>query len=122
MKKIVKLTKIKKNNHANYTKKAIRKRKSHKKNIFLKKRNFYQIDSPHNTNDYLINNASTPFFNYNDNDNDEESIEAMFMPIRPLYFNNDNNSEMDLFSAKEIESTNEKTIIFNIKPCTDEQK
>ena len=74
MKKIVKLTKIKKNNHANYTKKAIRKRKSHKKNIFLKKRNFYQIDSPHNTNDYLINNASTPFFNYNDNDNDEEWI------------------------------------------------
>ena len=118
MKKILKFKGIKKNNHTKYAKKANRKKKRCKKEFIFKK-NFYQIASPHNTNDYLINNGSTPFFNYSDDD--EESNNEMFIPVQPIYFNKDNNSELDLFTVKEIDSTNEKTSILIEKSSLDEK-
>jgi hypothetical protein len=116
MKKILKFKGIKKNKHTKYAKKATRKKK-HCKKDFIFKKNFYQIASPHNTNDYLINNNSAPFFNYFDDD--EESYNEMSLPIQPIYFNKDNNSELDLFTMKEIDSTNEKTSILIDKSYLD---
>ena len=118
MKKILKFKGIKKNKHTKYAKKATRKKKRCK-NEFIFKKNFYQIASPHNTNDYLINNSSAPFFNYFDDD--EESNNEMFIPVQPIYFNKDNNSELDLFTVKEIDSTNEKTSILMEKTSLDEK-
>ena len=66
MKRILKFKKIKSSN----TDKKSKKKKSSKNKSFMKKC-FLKIDSPHNTNDYLINENYSPFWN---DENDEDSI------------------------------------------------
>ena len=58
MKRILKFRTIKSSNSA---KKAKKKRTA--KNKSFKKKHFLKIGSPHNTNDYLINENSSPFCN-----------------------------------------------------------
>ena len=91
MKRIIKLKKIKR---ANYIKKAFRKKKNNKRGFFWK--NICQIESPHNNNEYLINNCSSPFFG----DDEEDSLG---MNNSSLIFFNNVNPELDLFGFKEIE-------------------
>ena len=82
MKKTLKLKKI------NKSKVSIRK-KFYSKYIHNIQKHFYQIDSPHNTNEYLMKNSSSPF--YNDND-EEDSIEII--PSIKIEFNDDTSSEI----------------------------
>ena len=98
MKRIIKLKKIRKAKHFKecFSKKRYRNRCYLYKNIF-------QIGSPYNTNEYLINNCSSPFITDEDN---EDSIEIKDSSL--LYFN-DGNSELDLFDCKDEEMTNEKS-------------
>ena len=74
---------------------------------------FLQIESPHNTNDFLINFNSSPFWN-SDEDNEDEIILHT-----PMKFKCDTNSEIDTFTYKEIDSTDEKTIVLK---CKNEQE
>ena len=85
--------------------KNIRKRKiiNHKKSFLIKK--FFYLGSPFNTNDFLIDNNSSPFWI---GEEDEDSI--TIAPSSPIYFFDDSNSEMNLFTKK-LESTKEITKI-----------
>ena len=78
-----------------------------KKKRMLKK---YLLDiySPHNTNDFLINNNSSPFFS---GDEDEETI--IIRQSSPIRLVDEANSELNLFADKEneTESTEERTKI-----------
>ena len=69
MKRILKFKEIKSSNNAKKS-----KRKRTPKNKSFKKKCFLKIGSPHNTNDYLINENSSPFWN---EENDEDSINIM---------------------------------------------
>ena len=88
MKRIIKLKKIKK---ANYFKKALRKKKNNKRSFLWK--NICQLESPHNNNEYLIKNCSSPFFA------DEEDFLGMGMKNISLVFLN---PELDLFDFKDL--------------------
>ena len=85
--------------------KNIRKRKiiNNKKPFLIKK--FFYLGSPFNTNDFLIDNNSSPFWI---GEEDEDSI--TIAPSSPIYFFDDSNSEMNLFTKK-LESTKEITNI-----------
>ena len=111
MTKALKLKTIKSihNHNEKYHKYKRIKKKRNKRKILMKKK-FLQIESPYNTNDFLINNHSAPFFNYNDDSDD--SLDIMLNSLS-FISNNDNNFELDLFSIRERDSTNEKTIVFN---------
>ena len=85
MKRILKFRTIKSSNSA---KKAKKKRTA--KNKSFKKKHFLKIGSPHNTNDYLINENSSPFCN---DENDEDSINAM--PFTFINFGGEKNTELD---------------------------
>ena len=100
MKRILKLKKIKisKTTKKYINRKRMTKRKSRKM--------FSQISSPHNTNEYLIGVNSSPFYNYDDDDEDSINI----IPISFIKIPNNTNSELDLFINGESEYTNEKTI------------
>ena len=92
MKRILKFKKIKSSNTTNKSK----KKKSSKNKSFMKKC-FLKIGSPHNTNDYLINENSSPFWN---DENDEDSIN-----IIPYNFKNSGGEkipELDLLADREI--------------------
>jgi len=107
MKKIMKLKRI--FQKSNQCKKRLSKKNISKKISFRKKWLIQQIESPHNTNEFLINNQSSPFYP----EDDEDSI-----TIRPsdiIRFEDDTNSEIDLFSIKGLESTNEESVILNEK-------
>lgn len=94
---------------SNQCKKRLSKKNISKKISFRKKWLIQQIESPHNTNEFLINNQSSPFYP----EDDEDSI-----TIRPsdiIRFEDDTNSEIDLFSIKGLESTNEESVILNEK-------
>ena len=67
---------------------------------FKRKSICQQIDSPHNTNEYLINNHSSPFFE----EDEEDSI--IIRPISIIQFEDDINRELELFSMKDLNSTN----------------
>ena len=67
---------------------------------FKRKSICQQIDSPHNTNEYLINNHSSPFFE----EDEEDSI--IIRPISIVQFEDDINRELELFSMKDLNSTN----------------
>ncbi len=97
MKRILKLKKIGK------SKKYKNNQKISKKVCALTK-HFEQFDSPHNTNEYLMNVNSSPFWN----DDDEDSIELI--PSSSINFNSDTNFETNLFFDREIEITKEKTL------------
>ena len=91
MKRILKFKKIKSSNNA----KKSKKKKTQKNKSFMKKY-FLKIGSPHNTNDYLINENSSPFWN---DENDEDSISTM--PYNFIKFSQETNSELDLFADRE---------------------
>ena len=69
MKRILKFKKIKSSNNA----KKNKKKKKIKNKPFIKKC-FLKIGSPHNTNDYLINEKSSPFCNDENDEDYEDSI------------------------------------------------
>ena len=100
MKRILKLKKIK--NCKRPRKNINKKRMLH--GVLLWKKRFLQIDSPHNTNEYLINVNSAPF--YNNEDDEEDSINII--PNSFIKIANDTNAELNLFG--ESDSTNDKTI------------
>ena len=97
MKKIMKLKKIESNDNP-------KNKKFIKMNLFDKK-NFYDynIGSPYNTNEYLMNINSTSFWN------DENSIKII--PSVIIKLRGETNSELNIFEDKETESnTHENTI------------
>ena len=102
MKKI-KITK--KINNAKLSKRKCRKKIYHKGSSFLKKI-MLQPDSPLNTNEYLIDNNSSSFFN-----DDEDFFDIKVSSA--IKFNNDTNSEIDLFEENQSQLTNDNTINFN---------
>ena len=104
MKRIIKLKKIRK---AKRTKIAIRKKRYNKRCSLFQ--NIYQIESPNNTNEYLINNCSSPFIT---DEEDEDSIEIKNSSL--IYFN-DGNSELGLFDCKDVEMTKEKSAFLSGK-------
>ena len=91
MKRIIKLKKIKK---VSCIKKAFRKKKNSKRRFIWN--DICQIESPHNNNEYLINNCSSPFFG-------DEEEDSMGMNNSSLILFNNTNPELDLFGFKEIE-------------------
>ena len=92
MKRILKFKKIKSSNNA---KKAKKKKSS--KNKSIKKKSFLKIGSPHNTNDYLINENSSPFWN---DENDEDPINII--PCTFINFEVENKYDIDLFTDSEF--------------------
>ncbi len=94
MKRIIKLKKIKKTSDIKI-KKTFRKKRNNKRNFLCK--NIYQIESPHNNNEYLINNCSSPFFG------DEEEEDSMGMNMNSFICFDNTNPELDPFGFKEIE-------------------
>ena len=104
MKRIIKLKKIKKTKS---TKITFRKKRYSKRCSLL--RSIYQIGSPQNTNEYLINNCSSPFIT---DEEDEDSIEIKSSSLISF---NDENSELDLFDCKDVEMTKEKSILLSRK-------
>ena len=93
MKRILKFKKIK--SSKNDIKKA-KKKESTKNKPFLNK-NFLKIGSPHNTNDYLINENSSPFLN---DENDEDAINII--PCTFINVGDETNTELDLLIDREI--------------------
>ena len=107
MKKIMKLKRILVKSKHN--RKRLSKKNNSRKISFKKKYLFQQIESPHNTNEYLINNGSSPFWV----DEDEESINMQ--PSSIIRLEDDTNSEINIFDLKDNESTNEESVILNEK-------
>ena len=95
MKRILKFKKIKTSNN---TKKA-KKKKQSKNKSFLKKF-CLKIGSPHNINDYLINENSSPFW---DDENDEDSISIKPYPF--INFSGQIKPDLD-FVDKEMPKNN----------------
>ena len=108
MKKIMKLRRIlaKINKH---NKECRSKKKNSRKISFKKKYLFQQIESPLNTNEFLINNGSSPFLAYDD----EDSINIK--PSSIIRLEDDTNPEINIFDLKDNESTNEESMILNEK-------
>ena len=107
MKKIMKLKRILvKTKHI---KERYSKKKISRKISFRKKYLFQQIESPLNTNEFLINNGSSPFLA----DDDEDSINMQ--PSSIIRLDDDTNSEINIFDLKDHESTNEESVIVNEK-------
>ena len=73
----------------------------------------YQVESPFNNNEFLIANGSTPFFQYNEEEEDDLSNAIVASSL--IKFNDDTNSEFNSFTIKKIESTNEKSMNINNK-------
>ena len=112
MKKIMKLRKIRVKSKK-MKKNATKKNTSDSSKISFRKKFLYQqIESPYNDNEYLINNKSSPFFA-----DDEEEDSIIINPSKPLKFNDEfgDNSEMDLFSFTQLNSTNDESMILNEK-------
>ena len=97
MKKIMKLKKIE---SFAKPKKDLRK----EKNLF-DKNNIYDIGSPHNTNEYLMNINSSSFWN---DEGSEDPIKII--PSAIINLKGETNSELYFFDDKETESTRENSI------------
>ena len=93
----------------NHNRKRLSKKNNPRIISFKKKYLFQQIESPHNTNEFLINNGSSPFWA----DDDEDSINIQ--PSTIIRLEDDTNSEINLFDLKDNESTNEESAILNEK-------
>lgn len=108
MKRVMKFRRIlQKSKHM---KKKLSKKKCSRKNQLKNKSLFQMIESPHNTNDFLINNRSSTFYS----DEDEDSI--IIQPSSLIRLEEDTNSEINLFDFKDSESTNGESVIINEKP------
>ena len=107
MKRILKLKKIKKSNYI--TKKYSKKKKYTKRSSFWRK-NMEQIESPYNTNEFLIENNSSPFLD------EEEEDSIIIKPVAIIKFEeNINNNNFDLNGFKEEETTIEKSNLIKFK-------
>lgn len=106
MKKIMKLRKI--DLKCKHLKKVFSRKNNSNKVSYRRKYLYNQIESPHNTNEYLINNNSSPFFI-----DDDEEDSTIIKPSSILVFEDEANSELDLFSVKDLNSTNEESMILN---------
>ena len=107
MKRILKLKKIKKSNYI--TKKYSKKKKYTQRSSFWRK-NMKQIESPYNTNEFLIENNSSPFLN------EEEEDSIIIKPVAIIKFEeNINNNNFDLNGFKEEETTIEKSNLIKFK-------
>ena len=85
-------------------------KKCFSKKISLKKKYlFKQIESPNNTNEFLISNQSSPFCL----EDEEDSI--TIKPSSIIFLEDDSNSELYLFNLKDSESTKDESMIFNEK-------
>ena len=104
MKRNLKFKKIK---LSKFSKKDKRKKRYSKKAYLESK--FFEIESPHNTNDYLVNNNSDNFLT----DNNEDSIDII--PSSIIFLDNDPNEELNIFMNRENDSTKENTEIFKDK-------
>ncbi len=108
MKRIMKFRRIlQKSKHI---KKDFSKKKISRKNKLKKKSLFQIIESPHNTNDFLINNRSSAFYM---DEEEEDSIIFQSSPI--ILLEDDTNLEINLFDLKYSESTNEESVLINEK-------
>ena len=85
-------------------KKRLKFNKTQKKSSKVITKIEYDINSPHNTNEYLIQNQSTPFY--------EENEEEDFDFPQYTFINLDN--ETKNFSCNQFESTNDESEISNI--------
>ena len=106
MKRIIKLKKIYK--HSKHVKSYLSKKKFGKKKLFLKKILYNQIESPLNTNEYLMQNKSSPFY-----PEDEDSTEDLFQ-IEPNYIitlEKETQPESVLLSIKGLESTSDESMM-----------
>ena len=92
-------------NNAKLSKRKFKKKIYHKGSSLMKKM-MLQPDSPLNTNEYLIENNSSSFFN---DDEDFFNIKVS----SAIKFNNNINSEIDIFEENQSELTNDNTINFN---------
>ena len=107
MKKIMKLKKI--HQKKKQLKRCTQKKGFSNKISFTRKYIYQQIQSPLNTNEYLINNHSSPFFS----EEDEDSI--IIKPISIIQFEEDKKTEIELFSMNDLNSTNDESVMFNEK-------
>ena len=92
------------------------KRNISRKISIRKKYLLQQIESPHNTNEYLINNQSSPFFFVFE----EDSI--TIEPNSVIHMESENLDGMDLFSLKDWDSTNEESMILNEKTESEKEE
>ena len=99
MKRILKLKKIKNTKHS---KKYINRRMSNRVSFLKKRKLIFKIGSPNNTNEYLINEHSSPFNLYEE---DEDSLNL----IQSSLINISNGDEYSVLDYETI-STIEKTI------------
>ena len=90
-----------------YSRKDKRKKryKRNKRRTFLKNF-FFDIGSPHNTNQYLINVNSSCFLNGDNNDS------FVIIPSSLIFLNDDPNEELKIFNYRENDTTKENTEIF----------
>ena len=108
MKKVMKFRRILQKSKR--IKKRLTKKKFSRKISLKNKYLFKQIESPYNTNEYLINNQSSPF--YIEDEEDSINIE----PSSIILLEDDTNSELNLSNMKDSESTNDESMILNEKP------
>ena len=90
-------------------KEDLRTNKFLKKNLFGKN-NTFDIGSPYNTNEYLMNINSSSFWN---DENSEDSIKII--PSTIINLREEENTELNFFDDKEMESTHENSIEQNIQ-------
>ena len=107
MKKIMKFKRILvKTRHK---KKRFPTNKLSRKNEFKKNYLYHMIESPHNTNEFLVNNQSSSFYS----DDEEESVNIPNSAVTQL--EDDINAEINLFDLNDNETTNEESMILNEK-------
>lgn len=114
MKKVIKLRRILQKSKR--SKKYLSKKSFSRKMQLKKKYLFQQIQSPHNTNDFLINNQSSAFYT------DEEEDSIFIKPSSIIQLEDDTNSELDFFNLKNLDSTNEESMALNEKSITGKEE
>lgn len=100
-----------------FTKKLSKKKTNNncfakRKRLFLKnrkKRNYSPIDSPYNSNEFLIKNHSSPFFD----EDDEGDFGISFMDNNYTLSNDIDFKETEFNSENKMDSTNDESDIIN---------
>ena len=100
-----------------FTKKLSKKKTNNncfakRKTLFLKnrkKRNYSPIDSPYNSNEFLIKNHSSPFFD----EDDEGDFGISFMDNNYTLSNDIDFKETEFNSENKMDSTNDESDIIN---------
>ena len=114
MKRIMKFRRIAQK--SKHIKEKLSKKKFSRKNQMTKKNIFQMIESPHNTNDFLINNRSSAFYM------DEEEDSIIIQPSSIIRLEDDTNSEINIFDLKDSQSTNGESVILNEKSETTKEQ